>query len=407
MVLNRKRRSSTVPCQYRATSTRLVKIDPIELRQHLDRPPLDPARKTRRIRVLTTDHLVERLVIYVEEDGREQFLHVAKVDRPTHQLVERGTQVKPKRVGVAVNPPARIAVRRTLQTHGTVERHLPPDAVFAPIEMRATVRRLEHRHPREFPQTRFQPSPYPARDQFTRRVLEPGNVVQTRLVQLDMDRRPKFVEMVIVNTNLAPPQILVSVQDHFETMPVHSAALVPRRHVWQTVCRFKDVASPDMRVIRNVEIDAFVQGALNTNIVDIRKLDSPTDPARDVFIRRLRELSIKFVVIKWRDCGREPLPQLVHLATGKARPTVFQRHTDPHEEAVAMEAARAMPLRQESHPPRGLKPDCRCEVEVLCHPGTFSKRRTSGSSTPASANPFARSKQESHFPQGLPAGLGS
>jgi hypothetical protein len=84
---------------------------------------------------------------------------------------------------------------------------------------------------------------------------------------------------------------------------------------------------------------------------------------------------------------------------------------DPGGEAVPMQAAGPVALRQDRDLARGIERGCGKVVEVFGHGSlgcqVIPKRINKGSTTPASAKPLARNWQESHWPQGWPAAPGS
>ena len=146
---------------------------------------------------------MQRVVVDALEDRIEQFLHVAEVDGPAHDGVERCIQVQSQRVGVAVNAAPTIALRGARQSQRTVDRGLFPDAVVMTVEVRAATGGLEDRYPGEFGQLGLQASPDPGGDHLAGGVLEAGNVVEAGVVELGVDRCPQFVEVVVVDTDLA------------------------------------------------------------------------------------------------------------------------------------------------------------------------------------------------------------
>jgi hypothetical protein len=76
-------------------------------------------------------------------------------------------------------------------------------------------------------------------------------------------------------------------------------------------------------------------------------------------------------------------------------------------EAVPVQAPGAVPLGEDGDPPRGLEGGGG-HVEESLGPGVgIPNRVSSGSARPASAKPLARSRQESHCPQGRPSSPGS
>ena len=62
-------------------------------------------------------------------------------------------------------------------------------------------------------------------------------------------------------------------QDDFEAVPVHAAALVAGLHVRQTVRGLQQVAAPDVRVVVAVEIDAFVGRAHHAHLEQARNVE--------------------------------------------------------------------------------------------------------------------------------------
>ena len=54
-----------------------------------------------------------------------------------------------------------------------------------------------------------------------------------------MDRRPAFVNVVVIHADVASTQVDVRVQEDFEAVSVHPAALVSGGHVRQPMSRLE------------------------------------------------------------------------------------------------------------------------------------------------------------------------
>ena len=289
----------------------------------------DPAREARGVGIGQARDLVQRVVVDALEDRVEEFLHVAEVDGPAHHGVERGIQVQPQRVGVTVDAAATIAVRGARQAQRAVDRGLLPDAVVMTVEVRAATGGLEDGHPGELGQFGLQASPDPGGDHLAGGVLEAGDVVQAGVVEFGVDRCPQFVEVVVVDTDLACAEILVGVQDDFEAVTVHAAALVAGLHVGQTVGGLQHVAAPDVRVVVAVEVDAFVGRAHHADLEQARNLEMRADPAGEVLVGRLLELLVQVLVVERRQRARESCAQFVDFGAREGRPAVGQLQPRP------------------------------------------------------------------------------
>ena len=225
-----------------------------------------------------------------------------------------------------------------------------------------------------------------------------------------MQRCPEPIEIVVVNGQVRGADIPVGVQQHLEPMAVHTTALVARWHVRQLVRRLKDVAAPDMRVITRIEIDAAVIGTLHARCDNARHIEPRANPARDIFVGRRFDQRVDMRVIQRGDARTKPFGQAADF--GAREPTPARGQTGAHVGAVAVAVQpRGAMTRCQAVDLAGRLEACRChEQDLVAHrAGQFVRPNFlySGSSTPASANPLARSRQESHSRHGAPSGDGS
>ena len=91
--------------------------------------------------------------------------------------------------------------------------------------------------------------------------------------------------MVVVDSYRTGTQILIRVQDDFETMSMHTAALVPFRNIGQLVSRLEDIASPDMCMLLAIQICTLVLRTLDTDIFDPRALPNANESSAQDFRR--------------------------------------------------------------------------------------------------------------------------
>jgi hypothetical protein len=334
------------PGQDRPATRRLVQVDPVQLRQRVPHLLTCPEGQARGVRVRGPFELVQRVVIQLLEHRREDLLHVPVVDGPAHHLVERRGQVQAQREGVTVDAPARVPVRGALQTHGTVEREFLPDAVVQPIVAATGRGRLVDGDPGEFGHLRLQPLPDPARDDLAGGVLEPGNVVQTGVVQFRMDWGPALLEVVEVDPHVALPEVLVGVQDDLEPVPVHAPAFVARVHVRQLVRSLEAEPAPDVDVSIAVDVRTLVGCAQHAHSLQPRHIQMPPNPARDVLVGGDRDVLVQKTIVETMDAVSELLLERLRLGTGERCPVRRQGGTDAGVETMPMQAAGTVPVRQ-------------------------------------------------------------
>ena len=135
--------------------------------------------------------------------------------------------------------------------------------------------------------------------------------------------------------------------DDFKAMPVHATALVTRRHIRQLVRRLKAVTPPDMSLAGTVEVDPLMCRALHRNAVDLRHVQSGSDPACDVLVGRLIDDGVQMHVIKRLERFAHPLAQRRYLATWIRRPIGVQLSKRRSLEAMAVQAPAAVAIGQQ------------------------------------------------------------
>ena len=226
-------------------------------------------------------------------------------------------------------------------------------------------------------------------------------------MKLGMNRRPTLVQMVIIHTNISFPQIDVSVEDNFESVTMHASTPVVFRHVRESMRRFKNVAPPNVRLLIPIKIHAFMQSALNADLLNSWKCQLCPDPTREILIGRLIESVIKQLVIERRDASGKLLAKFANLAPRECCPVRRQTYPDFRKKTVPVQASRSMTFRKYRHLPSGLECGGRHIQNTFVQAAVLPKRRWRGSTLPSSAKPLFRRRQESHLPHGSPFGPGS
>lgn len=299
---------------------------------------------------------MQRLVVERLEDRGEDLFDITEIDGPTNHLVERRRQVQTQRVRVPVDATQRAAVRRMLQTKRAVERELFPDPIVSAIEVGAARAGFIDRDLRQLRKHRRNALPEPAGQQVTRRVLQARQIVQTGVIQLLVKARPHRAEAVVIDAQVARAKILVGMNDDLEAMAMHATAFVACGDVGQPVRGLKDVATPDMGLSHCVEVDPFVRGALNADLLDTGNVQMLPNPAGQVFVGGLLYLVIEQAVVEPGDLGLQRTAQPIHLAARKPRPPGRQCAAQRGQEAVTVQSARAVAHRQ--------KVDMACRLEA-------------------------------------------
>ena len=111
-----------------------MQVDAVELGQVGGDLFAHPLHQARGVGVAQPGQVVEPVVVEPGVDRLEQGLDVAVVDRPAQDLIQRGGQVQPQQVAVAVQAAARVAVRGVPQLQGALEALFLPDAVMTAVD---------------------------------------------------------------------------------------------------------------------------------------------------------------------------------------------------------------------------------------------------------------------------------
>ena len=167
----------------------------------------------------------------------------------------------------------------------------------------------------------------------------------------------------------------------------------------QLVSGFKAEPSPEMGMIALVQIDALIAGALNADGFDLLSGQSCPQPAGQILVSRHRQIIIEQRVIERGNRLTQPFRQRLTVSRPRFA-TVRQCRPHPCQKAVAVQTARTVTQWQDVNPAGGFKRRSRKQIEPFGHGVNGRKRSTSGSASPASAKPLARSTQAGQCPQG-------
>ena len=106
--------------------------------------------------------------------------------------------------------------------------------------------------------------------------------------------------------------------------------------------RFKNVAPPDVRLLIPIKIHAFMQSALNADLLNSWKFKLRPHPTREILIRGLIEPVIQKLVIERRDASGKLFAKLANLTPRECRPAGRQSYPDFRKKTVPMQASRSM-----------------------------------------------------------------